>query len=212
MNDVGAGVAGDPDTAIPYHNLGIPPTPLRPHPAHAGAMDANPGHRALRIGRCSIQGQVYLVTTTTAGRQPIFRDFERACRAARALSEPLLWRASRPLCWVLMPDHWHALIELGAGDSLAGLLRRLKSGSALRLRRQIPPPGKVWAKTFHDHALRSDEDLVAVARYIVANPLRAGLAARVGDYPFWDAVWIGGSPAAQAPAGSSSPDGEDLNA
>jgi len=41
-----------------------------------------------------------------------------------------------------------------------------------------------------DHALRSDEDLRAVARYVIANPVRAGLAQRVGGYPFWDAVWI----------------------
>ena len=31
-----------------------------------------------------------------------------------------------------------------------------------------------------------------VARYIVANPLRAGLVERVGDYPYWDAVWLTG--------------------
>jgi hypothetical protein len=29
-----------------------------------------------------------------------------------------------------------------------------------------------------------------VARYIVANPLRAGLVSRVGHYPFWNAVWL----------------------
>ncbi|MBB5859537.1 hypothetical protein GGR69_001194 [Xanthomonas arboricola] len=29
-----------------------------------------------------------------------------------------------------------------------------------------------------------------MARYLIANPLRAGLVARVGDYPFWDAIWL----------------------
>ncbi|KFN46779.1 hypothetical protein N790_08155 [Arenimonas malthae CC-JY-1] len=24
----------------------------------------------------------------------------------------------------------------------------------------------------------------------MANPLRAGLVADIGDYPFWDAVWL----------------------
>jgi hypothetical protein len=28
------------------------------------------------------------------------------------------------------------------------------------------------------------------ARYIVANPLRAGLTRRLGDYPLWDAIWL----------------------
>ena len=48
----------------------------------------------------------------------------------------------------------------------------------------------VWASAYHDHAIRDDEDLRAVARYIVANPLRAGLVKSVADYPFWDAVWL----------------------
>jgi len=50
--------------------------------------------------------------------------------------------------------------------------------------------GPVWQKGYYDHALRDEENLAAVARYIVANPLRAGLARNVADYPLWDAVWI----------------------
>ena len=42
----------------------------------------------------------------------------------------------------------------------------------------------------YDHALRADEDVLAAARYIVANPLRAGLVGSIRDYPFWDAVWL----------------------
>jgi hypothetical protein len=29
-----------------------------------------------------------------------------------------------------------------------------------------------------------------MARYVVANPLRAGLVKRLGDYPLWDAIWL----------------------
>ncbi|MBB4592801.1 hypothetical protein FHR61_000481 [Xanthomonas arboricola] len=42
----------------------------------------------------------------------------------------------------------------------------------------------------HDRALRKDDDLRIVARYLIANPLRAGMVERVGDYPFWDAIWL----------------------
>ena len=49
---------------------------------------------------------------------------------------------------------------------------------------------RLWQTGFHDHALRREEDLAATARYLIANPLRAGLVQRVGDYPFWDAVWV----------------------
>ncbi len=48
----------------------------------------------------------------------------------------------------------------------------------------------MWQKGFHDHAIREEEDLRAVARYVVANPVRAGLVQSVRDYPHWDARWV----------------------
>jgi hypothetical protein len=38
--------------------------------------------------------------------------------------------------------------------------------------------------------LRRDEDLRAAALYVVKNPVRAGLVARLGDHPLWDAIWL----------------------
>jgi uncharacterized protein with ACT and thioredoxin-like domain len=49
---------------------------------------------------------------------------------------------------------------------------------------------KIWQQDFHDHALRMEEDVKSVARYIVANPLRAGLVMKIGDYSHWDAKWL----------------------
>ena len=48
----------------------------------------------------------------------------------------------------------------------------------------------VWQANYFDHAVRQDEDMRKIARYIVANPLRANLVERLGDYPLWDAVWL----------------------
>jgi len=120
----------------------------------------------------------------------LFGDASIACAAARALAEPRLWRDSRLLCWVLMPDHWHGLIELSAAEPLSMLLARVKAISARAIAAATHASGAVWARGFHDRALRKDDDLLAAARYIVRNPVRARLCARVGDYPFWDAAWL----------------------
>jgi len=149
-----------------------------------------PGYRALRRGRASLHGQVYLVTFVTPGRQRWFAEWEAARSACRALVDPRSWRQSKLLAWVLMPDHCHVLLELGEGDELCRLVNRLKSHSARRLRCEGVVGGRVWADGFHDRALRRDECLVEAARYIVLNPVRAGLVRRVGDYPYWNAVWI----------------------
>jgi REP element-mobilizing transposase RayT len=153
-------------------------------------MSNRPGHRALRKGRFSMPGQTYLVTTTTLARRPLFEDWRVACVAARALTNANLWRDARLLCWALMPDHWHGMIELCDGAALGAVVNRVKAVSAREINRAASSTGAVWAKAFHDQALRAEEDLVATARYIIANPVRAGIAKSVREYPFWDAVWL----------------------
>jgi hypothetical protein len=49
---------------------------------------------------------------------------------------------------------------------------------------------RLWQDGFHDHGIRREEDLRKVARYIVGNPLRAGLVDNILNYPYWDAVWL----------------------
>lgn len=94
------------------------------------------------------------------------------------------------LAWVLMPDHAHWLIRLGESDALDAVVNRLKSASARGANRVLHRDGALWTRAFHDHALRAEEDLQRSAQYVVDNPVRAGLVERIGDYPFWNAVWV----------------------
>ena len=94
------------------------------------------------------------------------------------------------LCFVVMPDHVHWLVRIGETGDLSKVVRKVKADVTLHLKEAGLEVDQVWQSTFHDHAMRSDEDLIAAARYIVANPLRAGLVRRIGDYPLRDAVWL----------------------
>ena len=155
-----------------------------------GPLLQHQGHRSLRKGRVSIANGVYLVTTTTLDCQQLFADFGAGCAAAQCFENTRLLGDAKMLAWVLMPDHVHWLLQLGERDKLSVVASRLKSASARHANRALGRAGTVWASAFHDHALRSEDDLQDVARYVVANPLRAGLVKRIGDYPFWNAVWL----------------------
>jgi putative transposase len=148
------------------------------------------GHRALRRGRHSLTGQIYLITFVTSNRERLFDDAGNAAIVARASEDGRLWYRSRLLAWVLMPDHWHGMVELGDLDDISIVVQRLKTNTAKALRRYRSDGVPVWAKGFHDRALRADENLRAAARYLIANPLRAGLVTRIGDYPYWNAIWL----------------------
>jgi len=148
------------------------------------------GHAALRRGRASMPQHIYHVTVVTRGRERVFEDFDTACATARCLEDRQYLRSSTMLAWVLMPDHAHWLLQLGSGDTLAGLVTRLKCSSARHANQVLGRRGALWDRAFDDHALRDEDDLHATARYLIANPLRAGLVCQLGDYPFWNAVWL----------------------
>ena len=148
-----------------------------------------PGHHALRKGRHSAPGQCYFVTIVCDGRQSRFDHAGVAPAVAEKLEELALWGDAQVLCWVLMPDHMHALIELGRDRTLSRLMQRVKSVLALAAHRIDGGTGRFWTPGYHDHALRAEEDALEVARYIVWNPVRADLVATPHDYPYWNAVW-----------------------
>ena len=143
----------------------------------------------LRRGRHSQSGTIYLLTAVLAERQSYFESFQLGRLVVRELRSAHEDGLVRSLAWVVMPDHLHWLVGLQQG-SLSELMRRIKSNSARAVNRQLGLHGRLWQDGYHDRAFRREEDLQVVARYIVANPLRAGLVSRVGDYPLWDAVWL----------------------
>ncbi|WP_218569849.1 REP-associated tyrosine transposase [Pseudomonas sp. Hp2] len=152
----------------------------------------SPGYSSLRRGRCSGPGRIYLLTTVAEGRVPLFADWRCAQAVAACLISKDTWIEARLLCWVLMPDHWHGLLELEGHASLARVMKRMKGRAAREVNRARGRGGAVWMEGFHDRAVRAEEDLRAIARYVIANPLRAGLVGSIGQYPYWDAIWLEG--------------------
>lgn len=152
---------------------------------------SRPAHgQDLRKGRFSEPGRAYLVTTVTHWRLTVFKHFPTARLAIAELRACDHLGLCNTLAYVLMPDHLHWLLQLHAG-TLSDLARRFKSCSAAAINQAHATPGlRLWQPSFHDHALRDGQDLRALARYIIANPLRAGLAHSVGGYPHWDAAWL----------------------
>jgi putative transposase len=152
-----------------------------------------PGSRALRHGRISVPWQHYLVTTLCHARERRFAHPDCARQVANVIADPGLWREASLLCWVLMPDHLHLLIGLGKTEPLPKLMQRVKSVAAGIANATQGRRGAVWMPGYHDRCVRSEAMLLPMARYVVANPVRAGLVARVSDYPYWGCAWSSGA-------------------
>ena len=137
----------------------------------------------LRKGRVSLSGVAYHITTVTRDRSPLFIALDAGRKVVRELMTLHDEARCETLCYVVMPDHLRWLMVLRSG-TLADAVRLLKGRSVRAIGHAV------WQPSYFDHAVRGDEDLRTMARYIVANPLRAGLVDRIGDYPLWDAIWL----------------------
>lgn len=151
---------------------------------------STPGHRALRHGRFSEPNRLYLITTVTYRRQKLFADLYVARLVINEMRRANDEGSVQSLAWVLMPDHLHWLFGLTEKADLKKIMQLVKGRSAHYINVRLNRNGRIWDKAYFDHALRNDEDIRKVARYIVANPLRKGLVEKITDYSLWDAVWI----------------------
>lgn len=133
--------------------------------------------------------RVYKICLTRHTHQSPIADGHLARPFIKALINPLNWRGSRLLCWVLLPDRLLMLISLGEMDSVSSLAVRIKAATSHVIdavdgaRRQRWSAHECWPVPAH-------VDVVAVARDLLREPLRDGLVTRVGDYPYWDAIWL----------------------
>ncbi len=147
-------------------------------------MKAKPHAHRLRKGRVSETNRIYFITTATYERRRVFSDFDYARQLIKVLRESSEMQRAQTLCFVVMPDHLHWLMQLHKDFELSQVVHGIKSLSSKRIGQRI------WQKGFYDHAVRREEDLRSLARYIVANPIRAGLVESVGLYPHWDSAWL----------------------
>jgi len=91
--------------------------------------------------------------------------------------------------WVVMPDHVHWLLSILEFRPLAQVVAGCKAISTRRFRTAGLITTSPWQSGYYEHRLRDDEDLLAQARYLIANPLRAKLVSSLADYPWWFAQW-----------------------
>ncbi len=152
-------------------------------------MPKHAHNRDLRKHRFSTPNQIYQLTTVTLNRQPIFKDWRIGRLVVTELKRAEQQNLAKSLAWVVMPDHLHWLIELKQ-SSLPKLMQQIKARSAIAINKTTDNHTQVWQRGYHDIALRDENNLKNLARYIIANPLRAGLVERIGDYPLWDAIWL----------------------
>ena len=125
----------------------------------------------------------YFLTICVFGRAGGFVDDEVARNVVMQLSQTADAHRFAVIAYCLMPDHLHALV---AGEHEAAdfreFVRIFKQRTSFGWKRRRSTP--LWQRGYFDHVLRDEEDTLGVARYIVENPIRAGLVRHPVEYPY----------------------------
>jgi REP-associated tyrosine transposase len=81
-----------------------------------------------------------------------------------------------------MPDHVHILVcGVSLQADLPAFMTHFKKITGFNYSQRFKR--RLWQPGYHDRILRDDESTEGVARYILENPVRAGLARQIGKYP-----------------------------
>ncbi|MGH8050578.1 MAG: REP-associated tyrosine transposase [Arenimonas sp.] len=150
------------------------------------AISKNPGHAALRKGLFSFARHIYFITVCCAKRECFLKPEVAARAAAKTLHKLHVEKYVQLLAWVLMPDHMHLLLELDDSKALSASMARINSSVAKAVNHALGRHGAIWQGAYFDRGLRRHEDIDIAPRYILNNPIRAGLVDRIEAYAYWD--------------------------
>lgn len=99
-------------------------------------------------------------------------------RIAGAVAAALRFRDGkqyRLLAWCIMPNHVHVVVRLLPGIDLATVLKTWKQFSSKAANQVLGRKGRFWQKEYYDHLIRNEVEYSRAVRYVMENPIKAGL-------------------------------------
>lgn len=134
--------------------------------------------------------RTYLVTAVAAQRRSIFQVTATAELLERTILDYHGQGKYLLHAFVIMPDHFHAVITPAPAVSLEKAMQYIKGGFSFRLKSKVD----VWLRSFNESQISTEEKFVSCVGYVEENPVRKRLVATPEAYPFSSAARGGMDP------------------
>jgi REP element-mobilizing transposase RayT len=131
--------------------------------------------------RLEFAGAIWHVTSRGNERRDIIRDDHDCHRFLEILARVVAERRWLLHAWVLMPNHYHVLIETPEIGLSRGV-KALNEEYALWFNKRHERVGHLFQGRFKGILVERETHLFELVRYIVLNPVRAGIVRYAGDY------------------------------
>ena len=136
-----------------------------------------------QVGVSYVGFQRYFLTICTAFRARTFEAADTVEEVHRQFLHCTALFDFEISAYCYMPDHAHFLAEGKADDSdCLRFIARAKQFFGFHYKARFNQ--RLWQRYGYEHTLRSHEAAISVARYILENPVRVGLVARIEDYSY----------------------------
>ncbi|HOT05532.1 MAG TPA: transposase, partial [Atribacter sp.] len=133
--------------------------------------------------RIEFPGALYHITARGNKKENIFNHDRDRMVFLKILNETIIRYQFICYAYCLMPNHYHLLIETPNGNLSLGI-RELNGVYAQKLNWAYKTVGHVFQGRFKAILVEKESYLLELCRYIVLNPVRAGMV----QYP-WDWQW-----------------------
>jgi REP element-mobilizing transposase RayT len=91
-------------------------------------------------------------------------------------------------CFTIMPNHIHIVFNLYEHSKpISKIMQEIKRISAYYSNRVLNKKCKFWQAESYDHVIRDTEELFKVMKYVVLNPVKAGL---VNNWEDWQHTYL----------------------
>jgi putative transposase len=127
-----------------------------------------------------VDGGIYHVFSRGSNRQAIFLNEGDYVEFDMLLADAFRRHELDAFGWSLMPNHWHGVVRAPA-EGLSAFMKSVNHRYALRFDRRWNRTAHVFENRFGAILQESEEQLFATLRYVVRNPVEAGLCSSPCD-------------------------------
>lgn len=144
-----------------------------------------------RIPRAATPDTVYHVLNRANGREGIFQKEQDYAAFMKILVEGKEKYDMRLLAFCIMPNHWHLVLYPRSGEDLSQFMRFVTHTHTQRFHTHYHTVGygHLYQGRFKSFPVQDDNYFLQVCRYVERNPIRAGLAEKIADWP-WSSAWV----------------------
>ena len=140
----------------------------------------------LRKYRTSLSGNVYTITKCQQKSDNSYLTSYKGL--AHKIIDTFLFCQDQTwiklAAFVIMPDHYHLICQLGKEKSLAQIMHSINTLSAKFAGKHWDVKKPFWQAGYYDHLIRHEKELLIPMNYIEENPIRAGLVEEARDWPY----------------------------